>query len=65
MLDKIQNRAFNVRDDEPDYAFVPNVESPQNNRYGKSIFTVTQDSELVGKSLNINGDSRLFSAITS
>lgn len=57
MLDKTRNYAFKVRDDEPDYAFVPNVEAPQNNRYGKPITTVTQDNELAGKSLNINGDS--------
>lgn len=57
MLDKTRQRTFNVREDEPDYAFVPNVEAPQNNRYGKSITTVTEDSVLAGKSLNINGDS--------
>ncbi|WP_126455281.1 DmsC/YnfH family molybdoenzyme membrane anchor subunit [Sulfuriflexus mobilis] len=56
MLDKTQTRAFKVRDDEPDYARVPQVEAPQKNRYGKAITLVTADSELAGKSLNINGD---------
>lgn len=57
MLDKTQTHAFKVRDDEPDYARVPQVEAPQKNRYGKAITLVTADSELAGKSLNINGDS--------
>lgn len=57
MLDKTKNRAFRVRDDEPDYALVPQVEAPQKNRYGKAITLVTPDSELAGKSMNINGDS--------
>ncbi len=59
MLDKTRTHAFIVRDDEPDYAFVPNVEAPQNNRYGKSISTVAENDKLTGKSLNINNDSSI------
>ncbi len=48
---------FKVRSDEPKYAFVPKVESPELNRYGKKIQLVDESDELAGKSLNINGDS--------
>jgi DMSO reductase iron-sulfur subunit len=48
---------FEPRPKEPAYAFVPDVEAPQTNRYGKSIETVPEGHELRGKSLNINGDS--------
>lgn len=59
MLDKTHSLVLTskVRDDEPAYAFVPRVEAPQKNRYGKPITLITPDSELAGKSLNINGDS--------
>ncbi len=44
---------------EQDYAFVPDVESPETNRYGQPIETVPEGSELREKSLNINGDSAI------
>jgi DMSO reductase iron-sulfur subunit len=47
---------YEVRKDEPAYAFVPRVESPQTNCYGKPIQLVGEDDPLAGKSLNINGD---------
>lgn len=47
---------FEVRDDEPDYARIPDVEAPERNRYGKSIRLVDDGDRLAGKSLNINGD---------
>ena len=48
---------FEPRPKEPAYAFVPDVEAPQTNRYGKSIETVPSGDPLRGQSLNINGDS--------
>ena len=48
-----------VRDDEPAYAFIPNVETPEKNQWGKTIKTVDDDSALAGESLNINGDERV------
>ncbi len=50
---------FKVRTDEPKYAFVPKVESPELNRYGKKIQLVDNSDALAGKSLNINGDSAI------
>ena len=47
------------RPNEQPYAFLPDVEHPQRNRYGKPIETVPQASPLRGQSLNINGDSRV------
>ncbi len=47
---------FQVRTDEPAYAFIPNVATPTNNCYGKSIQLVDMDDALAGKSLKINGD---------
>ncbi len=47
---------FEVRKDEPDYAFIPDVEVPAQNKWGKDILTVDEDSALAGKSLNINDD---------
>ena len=47
---------FKVRNDEPDYAFIPDVEVPEQNQWGKNINTVDENSDLVGKSLNINDD---------
>ncbi len=47
---------FKVRKDEPDYAFIPDVEVPEKNQWGKNILTADANSDLVGKSLNINGD---------
>ena len=48
---------FEPRPGEPAYAFVPVVEAPVTNRYGKSIETVPEGDPLRGQSLNINGDS--------
>jgi DMSO reductase iron-sulfur subunit len=48
---------FEPRPNEPAYAFVPDVGSPQSNCYGKSIETVPEGDALRGQSLNINGDS--------
>jgi len=48
---------FEVRHDEPDYAFVPRVNVPAQNRYGKDIQTVDENSPLHGKSLHINDDN--------
>ena len=48
---------FEARPKEPAYAFVPDVEAPQTNRYGRSIETVPPGDPLRGQSLNINGDS--------
>ncbi len=47
---------YKVRDDEPGYAFIPEAEPPETNRYGKRIQLVDEDHPLAGKSLNINGD---------
>ena len=47
---------FEPRPKEPAYAFVPQTDAPDNNRYGKPIETVPEDSPLRGQSLNINGD---------
>ncbi len=46
-----------LRPKEQTYAFLQDVEHPEKNRYGQSIETVAEDSELRGKSLNINGDN--------
>ncbi|MBI5449788.1 MAG: dimethyl sulfoxide reductase anchor subunit [Gammaproteobacteria bacterium] len=48
---------YKVRDDEPQYAFIPDVATPQSNRYGKAIQLVDEADPLAGQSLNINGDS--------
>ncbi len=50
---------FKVRSDEPCYAFIPDAPAPVNNRYGKPIQLVDASNPLKGKSLNINGDSRI------
>jgi len=48
---------YKVRDKEPAYAFVPKVDAPETNRYGKKIELVDETDPLAGKSLNINGDA--------
>jgi len=48
-----------LRPKEQSYAFLQDVDHPEKNRYGKSIETVPEDSELRDLSLNINGDSRV------
>jgi DMSO reductase iron-sulfur subunit len=45
------------RPKEQDYAFLQDVDHPEVNRYGTSIETVPEGSELRGQSLNINNDS--------
>lgn len=52
---------FKVRDDEPAYVFIPDVETPETNRYGRKIQLIEESDELAGKSLNINGDSSVGS----
>ncbi len=48
-----------LRPKEQDYAFVSDVDHPEKNRYGQSIETVPEGSELRGQSLNINNDSSI------
>jgi len=48
---------FEVRNDEPDYAFLWDKETKTQNRYGQDIELAKQGDDLHGKSLNINGDS--------
>lgn len=48
---------FEVRKDEPDYAFIPKKAAQELNQYGDKIQLVDADNALAGKSLNINGDS--------
>ncbi len=48
---------FEVRKDEPKYAFIPDVETPEKNQYGKAIQLLDEDDPLAGQSLNINGDA--------
>lgn len=50
---------FEVRKDEPDYAFIPNTAVQEFNQYGDKIQLINNDSALAGKSLNINGDSSI------
>lgn len=50
---------FNVRSDEPAYAFLWDKETKEKNRYGKSIDLADEGSDLHGVSLNINGDCEL------
>jgi DMSO reductase iron-sulfur subunit len=47
---------YKVRDDEPDYAFIPPAEAPQTNRYGQPIDLATADDPLVTDGLVINGE---------
>jgi DMSO reductase iron-sulfur subunit len=48
-----------LRPKEQKYAFLQDVDHPEKNRYGQSIETVAEDSELREESLNINGDNRV------
>ncbi len=50
---------FQVRTDEPTYAFLQDKDSKDKNRYGKAIETVSEDDALREKSLNINDDSEI------
>src|SRR2546430_3034826 len=47
---------FQVRPDEPAYAFVPSSNDVQLNQHGKAIQLVDENDPLAGKSLNINND---------
>ncbi len=47
---------FQVRNDEPQYAFLKDDSNKEKNIYGRSIQTVDESSELYGQSLRINGD---------
>ncbi|MEE9342320.1 MAG: DmsC/YnfH family molybdoenzyme membrane anchor subunit [Gammaproteobacteria bacterium] len=47
---------FEVRSDEPKYAFLWDKETKKHNVYGEPIDTVSQDHPLRGDSLKINGD---------
>ena len=48
---------FEVREDEPVYAFIPDVKVPEKNRWGKEIITVDEEHALAGESLKINDDT--------
>jgi len=48
-----------TRPNEQSYAFVPDIEHPETNRYGKPIETVPEGHKLRGRSLNINGDASI------
>ena len=52
---------FPLRPEEQPYAFLPDAPHPPLNRYGKSITLITEDDELAGKSLRINGDTGIGS----
>jgi len=55
MLDNVNYLSFIRREDEPEYARLPKVAAPEVNHYGQPLQLVDATSELVGKSLNING----------
>lgn len=59
MLDKTSPKKYFLRDDEQEYAFLPDADAPEKNCYGKSIELVDEKNKLAGKSLNINGDSSI------
>jgi DMSO reductase iron-sulfur subunit len=50
---------FEVRNDEPKYAFLNDPETKARNRYGQNIELTDPASELRDKSLNINGDTAI------
>jgi len=50
---------FNVRDDEPGYAFLQDNETKEKNVYGKNIETVIDGDALRNKSLQINNDDSI------
>ncbi len=52
---------FESRKDEAVYAFIPDVDVPQKNQWGKEVNTVDENDALTGKSLNINADSSVGS----
>ena len=48
---------YKVREDEPDYAFIADVQAAETNCYGSAIQLVEESDPLAGQSLNINGDT--------
>ena len=50
---------FEVRDDEPKYAFLRDIETKPENRYGQKIELTEAGCELRDKSLKINGDEAI------
>ncbi len=48
---------YEVRDDEPGYAFVPAVETPEINQWGKPIRTLDDEAAKDCKPLEINGET--------
>ncbi len=50
---------FQVREDEPKYAFLQDKDSKKNNRYGQLIELTPEGSALRNKSLNINNDDAI------
>lgn len=50
---------FEVRSDEPKYAFLWDKETKEKNLYGASIELASENDKLHGDSLNINGDGAL------
>ncbi len=48
---------FEIREDEPEYAFLSDPETQAKNRYGKDIELAPTDSPLRDRSLNINCDA--------
>lgn len=48
-----------VRKDEPDYAFIPDVDVKGVNQWGNEIQTVPENHKLTGKSLKINFDTSI------
>ncbi|MBT4031821.1 MAG: aspartate carbamoyltransferase, partial [Methylococcales bacterium] len=47
---------YKVREGEPSYAFLTDLESQEKSRYGQPIELTVKDSALRGESLTINGD---------
>jgi len=47
---------YKVDDNTPDYVYIPDVDAPETNRYGKFIDLGKEHPDLVGKSLNINDE---------
>ncbi len=47
---------YEIRKDEPDYAFIPDVDTPPTNQWGDPIETVPENDAVVGQPLEINGE---------
>ncbi len=47
---------YQIRENEPDYAFVPRAEAPETNRYGKPVELASPDDPRVADGLVINGE---------